>query len=214
VVEPVGAGPLGRFRDAKTCKSSVSGSGVATAIPLDRHRDGVAVLQRLGDADSATSIEDYAFTFCSSLTAIFFQGNAPSADATAFWRGTNATVYYLQETTGWGSTFAGLPAVLWNPSIQTTDASFGVRSNQLGFTIIGTINIPIVVEACTNLAGASWRPLQTSTLANSSIYFSDSFSIWATASKGIGFRCAYSSDRRRRPRRFTNETVVIRLGPS
>jgi len=51
VVEPVGAGPLGRFRDATTCKSSVSGSGVAATIPLDRHRDGVAVLQQLGDAD-------------------------------------------------------------------------------------------------------------------------------------------------------------------
>jgi hypothetical protein len=51
VVQPVGAGPLGRFRDATTRKSSLNGSGVATAIPLDRHRDGAAVLQQLGDAD-------------------------------------------------------------------------------------------------------------------------------------------------------------------
>jgi hypothetical protein len=51
VVQPVSAGPLGRFRDATTCKSSISGSGVATAIPLDRHRYGAAVLQQLGDAD-------------------------------------------------------------------------------------------------------------------------------------------------------------------
>jgi len=42
---------LGRFRDATTRKSSISGSGVATAIPLDRHRDGIAILQQLGDAD-------------------------------------------------------------------------------------------------------------------------------------------------------------------
>jgi hypothetical protein len=45
---------LGRFRDATTCKSSISGSGVATAIPLDRHRDGIAVVQQLGDADKHT----------------------------------------------------------------------------------------------------------------------------------------------------------------
>jgi hypothetical protein len=51
VVEPVGAGPLGRFRDPTPGKSSVGGSGVATAIPLDSHRDGVTVLQQLGDAD-------------------------------------------------------------------------------------------------------------------------------------------------------------------
>jgi len=51
VVQPVGAGPLGRIRDAPSRKSSGSGSGVAAAIPLDRHRDDVAVPQQLGDAD-------------------------------------------------------------------------------------------------------------------------------------------------------------------
>jgi len=51
VVEPVGAGPLGRFCDTTPRKSSISGSGLAAAIPLDRHRDGVAVLQQLGNAD-------------------------------------------------------------------------------------------------------------------------------------------------------------------
>jgi hypothetical protein len=54
VVQPVGAGPLGCFHDATTRKSSISGSGVATAIPLDRHRDGIAVVQQLGDADKHT----------------------------------------------------------------------------------------------------------------------------------------------------------------
>ena len=42
---------MGRFHDATTRKSSINGSGVATAIPLDRHRYGAAVLQQLGDAD-------------------------------------------------------------------------------------------------------------------------------------------------------------------
>ena len=51
MVQPVGAGSLGRFRDATIRKSSLSGSGVATATPVDRHRDDVAVLQQLGDAD-------------------------------------------------------------------------------------------------------------------------------------------------------------------
>ena len=50
-VQPVGAGPFCRFRDAPTRKSSLNGSGVATAIPLDRRRDRAAVLQQLGDAD-------------------------------------------------------------------------------------------------------------------------------------------------------------------
>jgi hypothetical protein len=71
------------------------------------------------------------------------------------------------------SSFAGLPAVLWNPTIQTRDGRFGMWSNQFGFTITGTSNIPVVVEACTNLAGAIWTPLFAGTLTNGSLYFSD-----------------------------------------
>ncbi|MGA2685086.1 MAG: leucine-rich repeat protein [Verrucomicrobiota bacterium] len=71
------------------------------------------------------------------------------------------------------SGFAGLPVVLWNPVIQTGDGRFGVRSNQFGFTITGTANIPVVVEACTNLANAMWVPLFSGLLTNGSFYFSD-----------------------------------------
>jgi hypothetical protein len=48
-----------------------------------------------------------------------------------------------------------------------------VKSNQFGFTITGTTNIPMVLEASTNLSTAGWSPLQTCTLTNGSIYFSD-----------------------------------------
>jgi uncharacterized repeat protein (TIGR01451 family) len=48
-----------------------------------------------------------------------------------------------------------------------------VRSNQFGFTITGTSNLSIVVEACTNLASPSWTSLQICTLTNGPIYFSD-----------------------------------------
>lgn len=51
MVQPIGAGPLGCFRDARTSKSSINGFGVAAEIPLDRHCDGAAVLQQLGDTD-------------------------------------------------------------------------------------------------------------------------------------------------------------------
>jgi len=68
-----------------------------------------------------------------------------------------------------GLTFAGCPAVLWNPQPQ----NLGVLTDGFGFTITGTINIPVVVEACTNLASATWTSLKTCTLTNGSIYFSD-----------------------------------------
>ncbi|MCX6913281.1 MAG: hypothetical protein NT167_09585 [Verrucomicrobia bacterium] len=93
----------------------------------------------------------------------------PTADSSVFGGDYNATVYYLPGATGWGSTVGGRPAALWNPQPQ----SISVQTNQLGFTITGTTNIPIAVEACTNLTSASWTSLQTCTLTNGSIYFSD-----------------------------------------
>jgi len=67
----------------------------------------------------------------------------------------------------------GRPAVLWNPQVQTGDGMFGVQQNVFGFNIGGTPDIPLVVEASTNLAAQSWVPLQSSTLTNGSVYFSD-----------------------------------------
>jgi formylglycine-generating enzyme required for sulfatase activity len=64
--------------------------------------------------NGVTNIGDYAFEGCSSLKGVYFQGNAPrpSTDLTVFSGDNNATVYYLSGTTGWGSTFDGLPTVL------------------------------------------------------------------------------------------------------
>ena len=123
--------------------------------------------------NSVTSIGYLAFATCPSLTGIFFQGNSPSVDSSAFSGDSIATVYYLPGTTNWGSTFGGRPAVLWNPKVQTGGTTFGVRTNRFGFTITGTADIPLVVEACTNLASPVWMPLQDCTLTNGSLYFSD-----------------------------------------
>ena len=60
-----------------------------------------------------------------------------------------------------------------NPQVQTSDASFGVRTNRFGFTLTGTSGLVIVVEACTDLAHPIWSPLQTNTLTGGSYYFSD-----------------------------------------
>ncbi len=58
-------------------------------------------------------------------------------------------------------------------SMQISDTNFGVQTNQFGFTITGTSNLVIVVEACTNLVNAVWIPLATNTLTGGSSYFSD-----------------------------------------
>ena len=127
---------------------------------------------------SVTAIDDEAFAYCTNLEGVYFKGNAPATNPPpwgggVFYYSTNVTVYYLPGTTGWGETFAGRPTMLWNPQAQTADAAFGVQQNQFGFNVTGTPNIPLVVEASTDLAAASWLSLQSCTLTNGLIYFSD-----------------------------------------
>jgi hypothetical protein len=136
--------------------------------------------------ESVSSIQPMAFGACTNLAGVFFKGNAPAgADAGyvfVYLKGTPpnvtvvwdpVTVYYLPGTTGWDPWVSPPAAVLWNPQIQTTAASFGVGTNGFGFGITGTANIPMVVEACTDLPNSVWCPLQTCTLTNGSLYFSD-----------------------------------------
>jgi hypothetical protein len=59
------------------------------------------------------------------------------------------------------------------PQVQTSYAGLGVRTNQFGFTITGTCNTVVVVEASTNLANPTWSPLGTNTLIGGWSYFSD-----------------------------------------
>lgn len=61
-----------------------------------------------------------AFVYCTSLTGLYFIGNAPAApDPATFTGDTVATVYYLAGTTGWNSSFGGLPTMEL-PSIAMT----------------------------------------------------------------------------------------------
>jgi hypothetical protein len=119
---------------------------------------------------SVTNIGDFALEYCSSLTNVYFQGDAPAIGSGVFFDD-DATVYYLPGTTGWSSPFANRQALLWNPQIQTSGITFDVKNNQFGFNITGTAYIPIVVEACSNLANPVWSPVATNILTNGSFYF-------------------------------------------
>jgi uncharacterized repeat protein (TIGR03803 family) len=123
--------------------------------------------------NSVTNIGGGVFASCTSLTAVYFMGNAPSFGSSLFSGDNTTIVYCLPGTTGWGTAFGGCPTVLWNPQVQTSGASFGLGTNGFGFTITGSSNLVIVVEACTNLANPVWLPVGTNTLTSGSSYFSD-----------------------------------------
>jgi hypothetical protein len=116
--------------------------------------------------------------FAGNLSGVYFQGNPPavvgdSYDGPVFYEDNAPTAYYLPGTTGWSNTYQGIPAVLWNPLIQTGNGNFGVQNNQFGFDITGTAGIPIVVEACTNLANPVWTALTNVSLTSGQFYFSE-----------------------------------------
>jgi hypothetical protein len=140
---------------------------------------------------SVTYLGDEAFAFCNNLKTVYFAGNAPSTGFNVFEGGiviitlANLSgfqlvpiIYYLPDTQGWGTTFAGRPTVLWNPQVKPGDPAFGVQNNQFGFNITGASNLVVVVEACANFDRDVWTPISTNQLnrivgTNGTSYFSD-----------------------------------------
>ena len=120
-----------------------------------------------------TNLGADVFNGCPHLTGVFFLGNAPTTNVNEFGGSPQAVVYYLPGTSGWDTNFAGAPALLWNPQMQTGDGSFGVGALGVGFNIVGTANIPIVLEACTSLGAPVWEPLLTTNLTGGSVFFAD-----------------------------------------
>jgi hypothetical protein len=169
---PTGVTRIGEYAFAgRTGLASVTIPSTVTHIDDEAFRNCTS-LTSVTIPGSVTRLGEEAFENCTSLTAVYFLGNAPSLDD-AFYGANNVTVYYLPGTTGWGPTVDGRPAVLWNPQAQTADASFGVRTNQFGFTITGSSDLVIVVEACADLANRIWTPVGTNILAGGSAFFSD-----------------------------------------
>lgn len=125
-----------------------------------------------------TRIGPFAFVNCYSLKTLFFRGNAPALADSIFVHTTggriDVTLYYLPGTTGWESNLAGRVPVLWDPKIERFDRSFGVGTNGFGFTISGSGNFSVIVEACTNLASPVWFVVGGKRLTSEPWYFSDS----------------------------------------
>ena len=131
---------------------------------------------------SVSSIDLEAFAACFELTNVFFLGNATPADSfgSVFAEDHSATLYYLPGTAGWNTNYepslgyylpygTWLPPVLWNPAASSP----ALRNGQFSFDITGTPNIPIAVEASTNLANGAWVRLWTGLLAGGQLSFSD-----------------------------------------
>jgi hypothetical protein len=154
-----------------TIPDSVTGIGNGAFI-------GCTALTSIVIPKSVTSIGGDAFFFCTSLKAINFQGNAPSADSTVFTGDSNLdAVYYLPGTTGWGATFAGVPAIeqsvpviTWLAPVPITygtalsSAQLDAEANVPG-TFVYTPAAGTVLNAGTQILSATFTPADTNTYA-------------------------------------------------
>ena len=152
--------------------SAKNGSFSATIHRQSPVRRSGQKSSRSSSAGSVTSIGFGAFQ-AAYLPNITFLGNAPAlADANEFVDdGVLATVvYYYYGTTGWGSTYGGLPTVelAWTPQIV---GGANVQTNRFYFTVIGTNGMTIIIEASTNLV--NWQPIWTNTLSGTNVIFTD-----------------------------------------
>ncbi len=116
--------------------------------------------------NSVTNVSHYAFYACSQLTQVFFQGNAPSVDgvdgitdSTIFHDAyrKSGTVYFSPSTTGWGTTFGGLPTAQYIPPPPLGISAYSAGSPAVFFpTATGT---NFVLQMTTNLTSGNWTAI-------------------------------------------------------
>lgn len=144
-------------------------NGVAR-IGLEAFADSV-ILATVVVPASVQIIGDSSFGSCFNLTNITFLGNAPEYGNYSFDRDP-VTVYYHTGTSGWFSTYDGLPTVeLPGPAQITGNGGIDPGSGNFGFAITATSGQTIVIESSSNLV--DWLPLWTNTLSSASTNFID-----------------------------------------
>ena len=177
VTIPSGRSGIGEYAFSDTLLTSIS-------FPFGLTNIGsfaffISSLTTVTIPSTVTSLGEAAFFDCPNLTSIYFTGDAPAIVGMPPFNdfiGNNGTVYYLPGTVGWSATFGGRPTALWSlpyPLILSRSASFGVQPSGFSFIISWATNIPVVVEACTNLSNPAWISVDTNNLTAGSAYLSD-----------------------------------------
>jgi hypothetical protein len=85
----------------------------------------------------------------------------------------DAGVYYTPGTTGWDNPPYGITPVAWNGDLATGPGAYGPAPDGFLLTTTGHTNIPVAIQACTNLAAQTWTTIQTCRLTNGSVTLKD-----------------------------------------
>ena len=131
------------------CPGGITGSIIipATVTSIgDRAFSNCSGLTSITFPVSLITIGQDAFSDCTSLTAIYFSGNTPTLIITPFapnstFMNVPGTIYYLSGSTGWGTTFGGLPTVAVAAPTVTLSTT-NLASNATTLTIAGSNFVP------------------------------------------------------------------------
>ena len=137
---------------------------------------------------SVTNIGDSAFCYCTALTAVYFQGNAPNlgyeiiepqgwVDYTAFSADPVVTAYYVPGTTGWAefATETGVPIVPWlaEPADTEQRTRFWGAKQPVWFHRLVGHQRRVGGGGMHESGQARWQPVGTKALTSGTFYFSD-----------------------------------------
>jgi hypothetical protein len=122
---------------------------------------------------TTTTIESAAFELVRGVTAVYFQGDAPSLIGLPLEAAAFATVFYLPDTSGWGAEFSGRPTAIWEPAVADDSVGRDADTGEFGFAIDWAGDRSVVVEGCTDLTLGNWAPLATVALSDGQAWFRD-----------------------------------------
>ena len=120
--------------------------------------------------DSVTTIERKAFSKCSSLTSITFEGNVPTLGIDVFAGVSgNAKVFINPDAKGFGETLGGLPVQILKKTLKINTFSKSASPFSLNFESIS--GLTYIIEASHDLK--KWGEIGQVQAAGSSVEFTD-----------------------------------------
>ncbi len=113
------------------------------------------------------------FGYCGSLAGVYFLCSPPSlgsdAGADMFVGSDDAAVYYLVDSSTWGTTYCGVASDSWKPTLDSPVTA----TTAFSFEASWANGRAVRMQACTNLANPNWVNLSTGVISDGSCLFSD-----------------------------------------
>jgi hypothetical protein len=108
--------------------------------------------------DGVTSIGAEAFYYCEGLTNVCFEGNAPTDGGNIFAGDYLSTILYVEGSTGWTSTYDGIPTAPCAECVSVAPVQFGIAS-------VSVSGANLVLNATNGVSGGTYCALMSPNLA-------------------------------------------------